>query len=463
MDTKTGNEIDYYEKEERRRLMLDCSSGYDFLFENWWQSGIDENFVPQVIDPVENVTYVEETQAPSGNQTSNTTGGFGGIIIAPESMVSMGGSGTPQNVSFTTNVEVFECDSNNSPYTKQTAYEQGELYRICIKPDPEAISLGLYMRRIDNLFYSRQDVPGLVQYAVEGGITDFYGMSEVFCDRGSDVCRVETIIRSEFFATPGMVNVVGIASLQFGNSPSRRDLEISFSNGRDLQREIPQDRGQFSVLFPVGTFGQTLAQQTKSSEVSMLQYILLIVLSFTYLALVIYLCWIRSTRKIQAMAEEERMNKLVRKLSKRSMERSDSKKSLDKSDSKRRLERGDSKKSLDKSESKRRLERGGSEESLGKSESRKSLDRSDSKKKKKKKKKRDHSTEKSVLSERSHSSHSRMSSVRFADEEKCDSTAEESHIQDHSCGIDDGVDQNFLSDREEDDYSLPTKRIDNFC
>ena len=446
MDTKTGNEIDSYETQERRRLMLDCSSGYDFLFENWWQLGIDENFVPVAVEPDENVTYVEETQAPSGNETSNTTtGGFGGIIIAPESMVSMGGSGTPQNVSFTTNVEVFECDSNNSPYTKLTAYEQGELYRICIKPDPEAISLGLYMRRIDNLFYSRQDVPGLVQYAVEGGITDFYGLSEVFCDRGSDVCRVETIIRSEFFATPGMVNVVGIASLQFGNSPSRRDLEISYNTDRDLQREIPQDRGQFSVLFPVGTFGQTLAQQTKSSEVSMLQYILLIVLSFTYLGLVIYLCWIRSTRKIQALAEEERMNKLVRKLSKKSLGRGDSKKSLDKSESKRHLERGDSKKSLDKSES------------------RKSLDRNDSKKKKKKKKKRDHSTEKSVMSERSHSSHSRMSSVRFADEEKCDSTAEESHIRDHSAGIDDEVDLNFLSDREEDDSSLPTKRIDNFC
>jgi hypothetical protein len=337
---------------------MDCTGGYNFLFENWWY---DPNAL--AINPVENVTYVEDTTGANGTAS--------GIIIAPETLLNMGASGTPQNASFSYNLDVFECDSSNQPITKTTAYVQGELFSFCIGPDADAKSDGLYMRRIDNMYFSRPDMPGYIQFAVEGAIPDFFGMSDVKCNRGDEVCRVETIIRAEFFSSPGMINLVGTASLQFGSSSSRQLHEEE--GGRNLQRSgLPNDRGQFSVLFPVGTFAETLAsQRNPSSELSILQLLLLVVLSFTFLALLIYLFWIRLYRRARANdgGEDEDGNKLVRK--------SISKKSLE-----------------------------------SKMSSRKNIKKEHSKKKKKKK--RDSSMEKYAISDGEKSLSSR--SVRFADE-----------------------------------------------
>jgi hypothetical protein len=292
LDARTGSEIDFFETQDRRRLMQDCSSGYSIFFENWWN-----NTSALPIDPVENITYVEET--PGENAT-----GFGGIIIAPEAMVSLGGSGDPINASFSYNLEVFECDESNQPFVKTSAYSQGDLFRICIKPDADARSDGLYMRRLDNIYYTRQDIPGLIQFAIEGGLEDFYGMSKIYCERGDEVCRVDTIIRAEFFSSPGMVNVVGIASMQLGSSSSRRNIKVNID--RNLQNiGAPDDKGKFSLLFPVGTFAQSLRKRQESSGVSTVQYLLLVLLSFLFVTVLIYLFWIRLYRKAHTLDDEE--------------------------------------------------------------------------------------------------------------------------------------------------------------
>lgn len=261
--------------------MQDCSAGFDVVFENWWDGASAMS-----VDPIENITYVDG---------ENSTG----IVIAPNTMLELGGSGNPLNASFAFNLDVFECDGSNQVIVKQVAYNQGDRFRICIKPDADAAADGMYMRRLDNLYYVRSDIPGMIQYAVEGGLPDFYGMSEFSCERGSEVCWVDTIVRAE--SIPGMVNVIGIASLQFGSSSSRalNDEE------RMLQFGTPEDRGKFSLLFPVSTFAQELVKREETSSTSFFQTLLLIILSFVFVVVLIFLFWIRLYRKAHSDEEED--------------------------------------------------------------------------------------------------------------------------------------------------------------
>jgi hypothetical protein len=287
--TTSVRKLQTSENQNHRHLAIDCSGGYDVVFEEWWSGfGVD-------INP-ENATT-----------TNNTAGNATGVMVAPNEVISMGGSGTGLNGSDAFFLaDAYECDENNLPVVVPV-YEQGDALRICIKPDIRSQENGLYMRRIDSMYLSRLDIPGVIQYAVEGGQEDFYGMSKVLCTRGSTICRVETIIRAEFFASPGVITIGGIATLQFGTHSSRR-----LSNDhRYLQEE--GERHRFRVSFPVTTFQEKI-EKGMYSYMSQLQAILLVVLTFIALIIWLMLWWIRSTRRLhhQAMAynlDEEKVGR----------------------------------------------------------------------------------------------------------------------------------------------------------
>jgi len=279
--------------QDHRHLAIDCSAGYDVVFENWWSGNGTE------ITPDTTTSYYNDT---------NSTGGFGGILVAPDAVISMDGSETSQNASDAFFLEAYECDENNAP-TVIPVYEQGAVFRACIKPDERAQSLGLYMRSILSMYFHRPDLPATIQYAVEGGQVDFYGMSQVGCERGSSICWIETVIRAEFFSTPGVVRIAGIASLQFGSGSTRRDLSSSPEDDdavdtefdRQLQNQASEDRGRFTMSFPVTTFQETLEREGHGGHgaMSQLQAILMVVLSFVMVLTWIMLWWIRSARRVQ--------------------------------------------------------------------------------------------------------------------------------------------------------------------
>jgi hypothetical protein len=295
--------------QSHRRLAYDCSDGYEGVFENWWNVTIGENgeIIPPnvtVMAPVDPyaVTYDNVDKAP-GDITDSTgeDESLVKIVIAPENAINLNdidglGDGQVGFEDFFLLI-AYECDENNFATTTVTPLQQGDTIRICIEPDQKSREYGFVMRKIDSTYYSRGDIPGLIQYAVEGGQPDFYGMSEIDCIPGSLKCSVETTIRAEFFASPGTINVGGAASFQWY---FERRRNLNEKDGRDLQAVDGidvNDEGRFNLVLPLTTFQETMDMKSKGP--SSIQSFLLIILSFTFILASSALFWIKDTRRLR--------------------------------------------------------------------------------------------------------------------------------------------------------------------
>ena len=136
----------------------------------------------------------------------------------------------------------------------------------------------------DSTLFTRPDIGGFIQYVVEGGQPDLYGMSEVECIPGSSICIVESVMRAEFFASSGFVNVSGIATLQLGSSSLKTPSTRRRTRSRASELQTRKNKGirQFSISFPIttyqetiGTAGPSLAQSFLLSSYLLLLYWLL--------------------------------------------------------------------------------------------------------------------------------------------------------------------------------------------
>jgi hypothetical protein len=267
---------------------LDCSAGYDVVFENWWTGTGTE------VTPV-NTTYVDPGTDDDGI----------GVMVGPATNVL-----NMVNFTLAYNLKAFVCDTNYAP-TIIPVYEQGDLFRICISPDEEAAEDGLMMRQLDSMYYSKDGVE-LIQYAIEGGVADFFGFSQFECTPGTSVCWVETILRAEWFAVPGLVTMSGIGTLQFGSRRSLYNL-ITDENQRELQNQNDEERGIFTFEFPVTTFQETLIHNngsaSSSNTVSQPQAILLVLLCFVLITNCIFVFWLRQSRRIENTIQGERLLK----------------------------------------------------------------------------------------------------------------------------------------------------------
>lgn len=286
LDVET-NSILETPSQNHRRLNLDCSNGFDIVFENWWSTTIT------VMGEVEEVNITNVTESDFS------------IVVASKKELSAGENDTSgildvEDWSFL--LLSYQCDENNNEITTPTAFNQGDTIRICIEPDQEAKDTGLVMSNIDTLYFTRGDIPSIYQYAVEGGQPDFYGMSELFCDPGSVKCAVETTIRSEFFASSGMITATGTATFEWNWENGRRHLQED--NERDLQEAPGVDSiGRFALNIPLKTFQETMDIKMKGP--SYLQSFLLIVLSFTFVLATLILFWIRDIRRSAAHIKDD--------------------------------------------------------------------------------------------------------------------------------------------------------------
>jgi len=149
------------------------------------------------------------------------------------------------------------------------------------------------------------------------GQPDFYGLSEFECSPGSSQCWVSSILRAEFFSSPGLVTISGIGTLQFGSSASRSlHFEEEEEEQRQLQNQGRQERGKFTLQFPVTTFQETFQlKRSNLQAMSQTQAILLVLLTFILIMNCTLLCWIKQSRRIHSLTQrncEDRM--LVPKL-----------------------------------------------------------------------------------------------------------------------------------------------------
>jgi hypothetical protein len=102
---------------------------------------------------------------------------------------------------------------------------QGAQIRVCVRPDAEARSDGIYMRRIDSFTWTRDSPVSITQTAVENGLAASNTLTDLFCEPGELVCNFVSILFASFYATPGAVAGSGVASMQFGGDNTYIDLE----------------------------------------------------------------------------------------------------------------------------------------------------------------------------------------------------------------------------------------------
>lgn len=284
LEIQVDNTLASFQNGRRLSSTMNCTGeGYGVVFENWWKT---EGGV--FIEPV-NTTNTTFDDDSDGDETDP----FAGIIVGP---AEVGGiqNAVQQNISF--NLNTFICDINNEETQMPSVYNQGDLFRLCIEPDGRAKDNGLFLQSLDSMKYSKPTASGtnLEQYAVEGGVVDPL-LSSLQCSSGSSLCSVQTILKAEFFASKGDVEVVGVAKLQFG------DTAIRNLHQRELQtQDLPQERGSFAIKFPVTTFEEALksANESNTNSMSVTQAILLVVLTFVFVMNSVFIFWIRQSRRI---------------------------------------------------------------------------------------------------------------------------------------------------------------------
>jgi hypothetical protein len=144
-------------------------------------------------------------------------------------------------------VEAFLCQKNGEPYVDMQPFLQGEVVRVCVQPTQQAYDVGFRMRRIDKFTF----VQGYTtQDAVTNQAAAVNGLTQLWCDPGSDQCVFETLLFAYFFE--GQISSVGgngIASLQWGAGTSIRSLAET--------HEIQGDRAlsESSKLISIPIFG----------------------------------------------------------------------------------------------------------------------------------------------------------------------------------------------------------------
>lgn len=152
-------------------------------------------------------------------------------------------------------VDAFLCEETGLAPQDSVPMLQGQVIRVCVQPTQQALDVGFRMRRIDKFTF----VQGYTtQEAVINQQASSNGLTELWCDAGNIQCAFETLLFAYFFeASQGNVGGSGIASLQWGDPVSRRQLinddddEIEnlfdgsegsdddevYESGRKLQRE----------------------------------------------------------------------------------------------------------------------------------------------------------------------------------------------------------------------------------
>jgi hypothetical protein len=126
--------------------------------------------------------------------------------------------------------EAFECNDRDEQILSPQTKTLGDTVRVCVQPDEEARSRGVYVRQIASFQFS-QATSGQAQFAVEaGGIQAEDGMTLLSCIPGAPVCSFQTELKESFFDTDEMLLARGQVHLQFGKDaviPENRLLVAS--------------------------------------------------------------------------------------------------------------------------------------------------------------------------------------------------------------------------------------------
>lgn len=170
-------------------------------------------------------------------------------------------------------VRGYECSANSfdelTEDEKSHPRKQGEIIHVCVAPEQDAITAGIFMRSVDDFTFSRGDIisqSAIKENRAAGNLTSY---NNTECE-GALVCRFSTTLVAQFYATPGTVLGVGIGSMQSGNTKtgqtrrqlrSERELQAAWVVGVaefDLNFEVAQAEAQSESGAGLSSMGATM-------------------------------------------------------------------------------------------------------------------------------------------------------------------------------------------------------------
>ncbi|KAL3922693.1 MAG: hypothetical protein SGILL_002069, partial [Bacillariaceae sp.] len=139
-------------------------------------------------------------------------------------------------------VEGYFCQDGFEPDAElgQAApINQGDLVKICVRPQQRGLDNFVRMRRIADFTFNRDTAPAISQAAIENGLPASNGLSEVFCVPGNAICFFETILYASFFTETTTIGGSGVADLQFGGEESQTSVSprVAIGKRRALRAE----------------------------------------------------------------------------------------------------------------------------------------------------------------------------------------------------------------------------------
>ena len=110
----------------------------------------------------------------------------------------------------------FLCGNDNAPITYSEPRVQGSLVRVCVRPEDVALQDGIYMRSVQSFTFVREDFGGrqVTQAAVKDGASANPALTTLSCTRGTELCWFDTVLKGDFYYSPGTVSGFGEAWLQ---------------------------------------------------------------------------------------------------------------------------------------------------------------------------------------------------------------------------------------------------------
>ena len=96
--------------------------------------------------------------------------------------------------------------------------EVGDSVRVCVKRNAKSIRDNIFIRYIDAFAFFKWGNEALRQIAIRPTAVEAKnGLTEVFCEKGSDECYFTTYLMGGFFETSGVVTGSGKATMQFND------------------------------------------------------------------------------------------------------------------------------------------------------------------------------------------------------------------------------------------------------
>jgi hypothetical protein len=127
--------------------------------------------------------------------------------------------------------EAYTCDPNSHDRVSINAFQQGDLFTICIELDERAIEDGISLVGVDSFNWHKKKELGNLDYdhnqvAIEDGAAARNGYTLYDCAPGSTLCFFQSMLMADFFWSAGVVAGSGIITVVADSAPDgTRNLE----------------------------------------------------------------------------------------------------------------------------------------------------------------------------------------------------------------------------------------------